>query len=312
MQVIYGIDRWKHAFKNTALAIGVFDGLHLGHQHLIRTMIRRARSLKGTAVVMTFFPHPIRVLRPDIDLPLLISLRHRLRLIEKLGADVCLVVRFSKSFARLSPERFIEKYLVNKINPREVFVGHDFRFGQNRSGSLEYFQNAGMQHGFRVNVVNAVKRKGEVLSSSLVRKYIREGVLDKAGQLLGHPVSVLGKVVRGDGRGKKLGYPTANIELASDALPPSGVYLVHAFLGSRRYRGLVNVGCRPSFFPKKKHIHVEVHILDFKRNIYGAEILIEFIKRVRDEKAFPSQDALVAQIRKDEAVARRFFARVKQ
>lgn len=292
------------------MAIGIFDGLHLGHQYLIKQMIRRARVLGGTAMVMTFYPHPIHVLRPDIDLPLLIPLSYRLQLIESLGVDVCWVVRFTRQFSKLTPEQFIKRYLVDKLKVRETFVGDDFRFGQNRSGNLEFFKAAGERCGFQVNIVPAVQKNGQVISSTRIRKHIREGKLNEARRLLGRRVAIVGKVVRGDSRGKKLGYPTANIQPLSDTVPPPGVYLVRVFLNGRSYSGMANVGTRPSFPTKGNRIHIEAHIFDFRKNIYGREMTIEILKKIRNEKPFPSQDRLIAQLRRDEIKARKLFSKL--
>lgn len=312
MKVIYGLNQARRVLqrKNPVLAIGIFDGLHLGHQYLIKQMIRRARTIGGTAVVMTFDPHPIHVLRPDIDLPLLIPLSYRLELIESIGAEACWVVRFNRSFAKLTPEQFIRHYLVDKIGTREIFVGDDFRFGQNRSGNLELFEAAGGRYGFKVNIVRAVQRGGQVISSTRIRKHVREGKLNEAGRLLGRRVAIVGKVVKGDARGKRLGYPTANIEPLSDTVPPPGVYLVRVVVNGRRHAGMANIGTRPSFPTKENRIHIEAHILDFKKNIYGQTMTIEILKKIRNEKTFPSEQRLTAQLRRDEIKARKLFAKL--
>ena len=311
MKVIHGISHVEQRFRRPVLAIGVFDGVHRGHRQLIKRAIRRARSLKGVAVVMTFSPHPVHVLRPDVSLPLLTSLKHRLRLIEDLGADVCLVVRFTRRFARLSPEQFVGRYLRRKIGPEEIFVGDDFRFGHDRAGGLKELREAGRRYGFKVNIVKSVLRQGRNISSTLIRRYIQKGELRKAAGFLGHPVSVSGRVIRGASRGKKLGYPTANIKPISEIIPPPGVYLVRVLLDKKTYPGMANIGYQPSFRKKdsrqEKHLHVEVHILDFRGEIYKKEVTLEILKKIRDEKKFPSSEQLAAQLRRDERRARRFF-----
>ncbi len=295
--------------KKTFLAIGVFDGVHRGHQSLIKRAVAKAKHQGAISVVVTFDPHPVHVLYPEIYCPLLVSLPHRLKLIKDLGVDVCMVIRFTKIFSKLSPEEFIQDYLIRKIHPREVFVGDDFRFGQNRSGDLNFFQAAARRYGFKVNIVSAVKEKSAAISSTRIRKLIAAGNIRAASRLMGRLVSVLGTVIKGEARGKDLGFPTANIDPDCDFLPPCGVYLVYANVYDQRLKGIANIGIRPSFDHQGKNgkIVFEVHILDFNKNIYGQEIIIEFIKRLRDEIKFPSQKELIGQIKMDERKARRYF-----
>ena len=185
MNVIYAIGKVRKKFKNAVLAIGVFDGVHRGHQALVQGAVRRAQQLGGEPLVMTFWPHPVHVLRPELGLPYIISLQHRLKLIEELGAKACIVVHFTRRFARLSPEQFIRRYIVARIHPEEIYVGDDFRFGQGREGTLEYFEQAGTKYGFKVRVVDAVKIGEKKIGSSLIRQLIGEGKLAQAAKLLG-------------------------------------------------------------------------------------------------------------------------------
>ena len=308
MKVIYAAGREKFRFKKPFLAIGIFDGVHRGNQILINRVVRKARAAGGTSVVMTFDPHPVHVLHPQLICPLLASVPHRLKLIEALGVDVCIVVRFTKKFSHLTPEQFIQNYLVQKIHPQEVFLGDDFRFGQNRSGDLDFFRAAARQYGFKVNIVSAVKFHKERISSTRIRKLIADGKLLAASRILGRRVSVLGKVVQGDSRGEKLGFPTANLECGCDPLIPPGVYLVYVILDKKIFKGIANIGFRPSFYKKREgKVLVEVHILDFNKNIYGREMIVEIIQKLRDEKKFLTQEALIAQIKADEIKARRYF-----
>lgn len=310
MKIFKGIASVKGEFKNCVVAIGVFDGLHLGHQLLIRNAVRRAKALGGKAIVMTFDPHPVHVLRPENHLPLLVSLPFRLKLIAALGVDAVVVVRFTKTFSRLSPQQFISKYLVRPFLPREIIVGDDFRFGQNRSGTISVFEHAGQKYAFEVVSVKTTKAGHKKFSSTVARDAIAVGNLKKASLILGRPVSLLGPVVRGDQRGKTLGYPTANIVPTGEILPPQGVYCVRIVLGRQSFLGIANVGVRPSFH-KEDRLNVEVHIFDFKKNIYGKEICVAFLHKIRNEMYFPSSKDLVAQIQKDEAFARKWFARQK-
>lgn len=306
MKVIYGIGRVKSALSNAVAAIGVFDGVHKGHQALIRRMVACARRKKAKSLVITFHPHPVEVLHKR-KLPYLVSLPHRLKLMEELGVDIILVIKFTKSFAHFKPEEFVKKYLVERLGVREVFVGDDFRFGENRAGNVDLFTQIGVRYGFKVNHMNPVKKTSDKISSSWLRELIGSGCLKEAVSLLGRNVTILGKVVHGDGRGKTLGYPTANIKFDCDVLPPRGVYIVGVDLQGQRFRGVANIGCRPSFKRKDLNVKLEVHIFDFKNNIYSREITVEFLKKIRDEKKFSSMDHLARQIRYDEKAARRYF-----
>ncbi|MCK5215794.1 MAG: bifunctional riboflavin kinase/FAD synthetase [Candidatus Omnitrophica bacterium] len=308
MKIVTRANQLQKKYKNPVVAIGVFDGLHKGHQKLLRYCVARARELKGTPLVMTFWPHPIHVLRPDIFLPLIISLPYRLMLIKKYGIKVCWVVRFTKRFAQLSQEQFIKKYLKNKIHPLEVVVGDDFRFGQNRSGSLDDFIAKGKEMGFTVKHLSVYCGHAKTVSSTRIRQLITEGEIGQVAKLLDRPLAIYGNVIRGDRRGKTLGYPTANINPAREIILPSGVFLVKVKLQNKIYNGLANIGRRPSFKRSNK-VNIEVHILGFHKKIYGQEIVIEIIKKLRDEKKFSSKDDLIKQIRKDEKKARSYFLR---
>ena len=310
MKVIRDLAQGKINFRNVVLAIGVFDGLHRGHQQLIKKAIARARKIKGTSMVMTFWPHPVHVLRPEIRLPLLVSLEHRLRLMRDLGVDVCVVAPFTLQFSRLSPKEFIEEYLVEEIQPVEVFVGYDFRFGHARSGGLDLFQKEGEEYGFKVNILGAVKGEHHVISSTRIRELISCGDLNRAARLLGRLVSLMGTVCRGDARGKTLGFPTANIHLTCEVIPPCGVYAVQVVFGKRKLFGMANIGRRPSFQKEDGRINVEVHIFNFHQKIYGQEIIVEFFKKIRDERMFNSKDQLIEQLKRDEKKARKLLSRV--
>jgi riboflavin kinase / FMN adenylyltransferase len=306
MKVIYGIGKVK-ALRGSVLAIGVFDGLHVGHRKLIRAAVRRARTLGVPAAVMTFFPHPVQVLTPEKYLPFIVSLPHRLKLMEELGVDACVVIRFTKRFSRLSPRQFIQRYLAGQVGPQEIFVGDDFRFGQGREGTQELFKEAGKKHGFKVNAVVPVKAGRQKIGSSRIRHLILEGKLKAAERLLGRPVSVMGRVVRGDGRGRKLGFPTANITPANEVIPPVGVYAVRVVVGGKRYAGMANVGCRPSFTRGRARVNIETHLFNVRRSLYGKEIIIEFARRLRAERCFASVEAMTAQLKRDETKARRIL-----
>ena len=304
MKVIYGIGKVKKLEASVA-AIGVFDGVHVGHQALIRKAASRAKAAKSPLVVVTFDPHPVHVLRPDLRLPLITSLSHRLALMEQLGVDIGIVIRFNRRFSHLSAEQFVKRYLVDKVNAREIFVGDDFRFGENRSGTIADFEAFGQKYGFRVHVLSAVggrrseggRRKN--IGSSVIRQRLAAGRLKDVRKLLGRPVAITGRVVKGDGRGKQLGFPTANIIPEHELIPPVGVYAVRVHLKGKVFSGMANIGRRPSFPSKHQSIHIEVHIFDFRQNIYGQSVALEIVKIIRCEKRFSSPQALVDQLTKD-------------
>jgi riboflavin kinase / FMN adenylyltransferase len=300
MKVIFGLGKITSDLKGCVLAIGIFDGLHLGHQALIKNLVRRAKALNQKSVVLTFAPHPVYVLHPRKYLPYIVSLSYRLKLIEELGVDVCIVHRFTKSFSHLTPEQFIKKYLIGRISPREIYVGDDFHFGRNRRGDVDDFQNAGRIYGFKVDIVSSIKSAKSKISSTHIRHLIQQGQLAEAQKLLGRPVSLLGKVIHGDGRGKNLGFPTVNICTHEEVLPPIGVYAVEVEAGRKKYQGMANVGFRPSFKSPSESIGIEVHIFHFDRDLYGQEILVKFFQKIRNEKKFSSNEALIAQLKEDE------------
>ncbi len=308
MKIIHGIKNIKRKFKSPVVAIGVFDGLHRGHQQLINQAIQEARQIRGTAIVMTFWPHPAHVLRPEIRLPLLVSLPHRLRLLEGLGVDVCIVIPFTKSFSRLSPEEFVKNYLIRNIKPVEIFVGYDFRFGKNRQGDLNRFKTISKELGFKINVLHAIKGGARAISSTLIRELVIQGKLSQASRLLGRFVSLMGTVYRGDARGRLLGFPTANVDPDGELIPPCGVYAVSVLIGNKRYGGMANIGYRPSFKNGNK-ISIEVHIFHFRKKIYSRTILVEFIKKIRDERMFLFKGQLIQQLYEDEIKAKAIIAK---
>jgi len=304
MKVIYGIGKVKKVFKNAVLAIGVFDGLHVGHQKLIKAAVKKAKSIGGPAIVMTFSPHPVQVLKPKDYLPFVVSLPHRLQLIEQLDVMACVVVHFTKRFSQVAAGAFVKNYLVERINPTEIFVGNDFRFGKDRSGTIEYFKEAGRKYGFKVNTVFPVKGGRRKIGSSRIRRLIIDGKLYAAKHFLGRNVSIMGKVVRGDRRGKELGFPTANIHPENSVVPPIGVYATYVVIDQKRFKGMANIGRRPSFKKKNNNINVEVHIFDFRKTLYGKEITVEFVKKIRNEKMFDLSEQLIAQLKRDEIRSR--------
>jgi riboflavin kinase/FMN adenylyltransferase len=307
MKVISLSGNSKLHLKRTCIAIGIFDGLHLGHQYLIQKMMAASRRLGAQPVVITFFPHPAHILRPDLKLGYLTSLTERLRRLNDLGVATCLVVRFNRSFAGIEPQKFIKDILVKKLGVQAVFVGANFRFGKDRGGDAALFRELAPVYGYEMHAVAGLKKDGAVISSSRVRQLVEAGKLSGAKSLLGRGFSVSGVVVKGARRGRSLGFPTANVAYEADILPPKGVYIVKAILGKKEYPAMANIGTRPSFEKQIIKLHLEVHILDFSRDIYGKHLEVVFLKKLRNEKKFTNPQALIRQIRKDESLARKYF-----
>ncbi len=298
MQVLKGFSSLRTA-PEPAVALGVFDGVHRGHRRVLRAAVRWARARGGSSIAVTFWPHP----RGKESL---FSLPHRLRLFLSLGLDYALVARFDAAFARMSAEDFVQRVLVGKIGMRACFVGANFRFGHRALGSVALLRRLGKRFGFTVRSIPVAKSGSVVISSTAIRRLISSGELSKAAALLGARVSVFGTVVRGRGMGRKLGFPTANIDPHHEVLPPAGIYAVKVFLGERPVRGVCYIGRRATFSPLRRDC-VEVYLFGKFRSLYGRQVTIQFFRRIRNDRAFASPSLLVSQIRKDITFAKRFF-----
>lgn len=288
------------------LAIGVFDGVHLGHQAVIQRALREARLRGGSAVAVTFDPHPARILRPEKAPHLLTSTPHKLRLIDELGIQHTLVLPFTREFADTEPEHFL-RALAAACPLREICVGHEWCFGRNRAGNLELMAKVGQQLGFDEVGVPAVCIDGEVVSSTSIRRLIEAGDLAKAARLLGRPYAILGTVVRGQQLGRELGFPTANMAAHNEQFPPNGVYVVevrHKSFADGPRSGVANIGVRPTLINTAGERLLEVHLLDFAGTLYGEDLEITFTRFLRPEQKFASLDALRAQIAADVLQAR--------
>jgi len=281
------------------LAIGVFDGVHLGHQAVLRRALDDARQAGGTAVAVTFDPHPLRVLRPDQAPHLLTSTPHKLQLIRSLGLDHFLIIPFDRDFAATAPAEFI-RALASAARPlREICVGFEWSFGKGRAGNLDLLRKLGPEHGFAEVGVPAVEVDGEIVSSTLVRRAVETGDLPRAASLLGREFTILGTVVEGDHIGRTLGFPTANLSAHNEQFPPNGVYAAEARRGARILPAAVNIGVRPTIKHATGERLLEVHMLDFAENIYGEELEITFRQFLRPEQKFPTREELRAQIAND-------------
>jgi len=286
------------------LSIGVFDGVHLGHRAVIERALGDARLAGGTAVVLTFDPHPMRVLQPQQAPRLLTSTPHKLQLIRELGVGALLVLRFDLEFASTPPEEFIHA-LHRACKPlREICVGHQWSFGRNRAGNLEMLRRIGDASGFDEVGVPAVEIDGRIVSSTLIRGAVQAGDFETARRFLGREYTILGTVVEGDHLGRKLGFPTANLSAHNEQFPPDGVYAVEAIHRERRHKGVVNIGVRPTVHDPGGERILELHLFDFDSSIYGDDIEVFFREYLRPEKKFAGLDELRAQIERDAREAR--------
>jgi len=286
------------------LAIGVFDGVHLGHQAVISTATSHARSADGAPLVVTFDPHPVKVLRPHNAPHLLTATQHKIALIRDLGVEHLLVINFDKKFAATSPEKFVEELLAHSRPLREVCVGHEWSFGKDRRGNLDLLKRLGAQFDFNVVGIPPVLVSGEVVSSTAIRQAVEKGDFPKAAEMLGREYTILGMVTRGDNLGKKIGFPTANLSAHSEQFPPNGVYLAKAWIRGVSYHGVINLGYRPTVSSGKSERVLEIHLLDFNRDIYGEDVEVQFVSYLRPEKKFENVDALARQIALDVQQAR--------
>ncbi len=302
--------RRESAFSSSSrpvITLGNFDGIHLGHQKILKSVVSRARALGAPALAYTFDPHPLKVVAPGRCPPLILSVEDKTALMEEAGMDYLVLAGFTPARAAMPPEDFAKKIIAGALGAREVFVGENFSFGHAKSGNVERLRELGRGLGFAVKAVPTCRRGGSVVSSSRIRALISSGRVKDAAALLGRPHFIRGSVVRGRAMGRKLGFPTANVEPSSELIPGSGVYAAMASLNGRRRRAMVNIGTRPTF--NGRHMTIEVHILDFCDNVYGREIKVEFIERLRDEKTFSQREALVRQMELDRLRAEKILSR---
>lgn len=293
--------------RKVCLAIGVFDGVHLGHQQIIRKTVADARQHEGLALVVTFDRHPATIVAPDRVPSLIYSQPQKERAIAALGADALLVIQFDEEFSRQTGDQFIRTLARDLRRIETVCVGEDFVFGHKRSGNVAMLKKLGGELGFQVHGVSAVALDGETVSSTRIREAIRTGDFDAASQMLGRAYSIAGKVIHGDQLGQKLGFPTANLDTTGLLLPAFGVYTAHATVEGKTHRAVLNIGRRPTLKNSTPEIRVEVHLLDFSGELYGQEMEVTFAARLRDEQKFSSLDELKSQIRRDIESARRAF-----
>jgi len=304
MKIINAANELKPGNRKVCLAIGFFDGVHLGHQQIIRQTIADARQHNAIALVLTFDRHPNSVVAPGRVPPLIYSLPQKLRAIESLGADHLLLVPFDKKFSEQSGEVFVRGLTRDLGAIQSICVGADFVFGHKRSGDVALLKKLGREAGFSVHGLAAVSLDGRAVSSTRIREMIRAGKLDAASQMLGRPYAIAGRVIEGDQLGRQLGFPTANLDAAGLILPPNGVYSGFTKLKGQFCRVALNIGFRPTMVSMKPELRVEAHLLDFAGGLYGAELEVEIGEKIRNERKFASPAELREQIASDIAFVR--------
>jgi riboflavin kinase/FMN adenylyltransferase len=308
MEILRSIAELESLRGPLFLAIGVFDGVHLGHQAVISAATSHARAADGTPVVMTFDPHPLKVLRPQHAPHLLTATQHKIALIRDMGVEHLLVINFDRKFAATSPEEFVEELVMHSRPLREICVGHEWSFGKDRRGNLDLLKRLGVQLDFSVVGVPPVLVNGEVVSSTAIRQAVEKGDLAKGAEMLGREYTIFGTVTHGNNLGKKIGFPTANLSAHSEQFPPNGVYFAEARVNGVLYYGVINLGYRPTVSSGKSERVLEIHMLDFDRDIYGEDVEVRFMRHLRPERKFESLESLAQQIELDVRRARELCA----
>jgi riboflavin kinase / FMN adenylyltransferase len=307
MRLFHGTDNAEIA-RPTVLTLGVFDGLHLGHQLIMRKVVERAAVIGAVPTVITFDPHPRAVLHPESAPPLLQTFDQKIEAFQVLGIEQTIVVRFSVEFARIRAEDFLRDVVRDRLHAKEVYLGRGFAFGNNREGDIELLRRVGGRLGFRAEEVPEVRLRGQRISSSRVREVLSEGRVGLARRMLGRPYGVDGRVVRGKERGRTLGFPTANLAPQNRVIPRNGVYVTATLIEGVWRRSVTNVGIRPTFETVTEP-SVETHVLNWSGDLYGDVVRVRFLHRLRSERKFASVDELRTSIEKDLGLASRYFER---
>ncbi|MGD8777933.1 MAG: bifunctional riboflavin kinase/FAD synthetase [Ignavibacteria bacterium] len=294
---------------NSVVTVGTFDGLHIGHLDILNEVVDKAKKMNCRSVVVTFEPHPRTVVSKDDDVKLLTSLDERIEQYKKIGIENLMIINFTDEFRQLTSEEFVIDYIVNGIGVKNFVIGYDHKFGKDRGGDEHTMKEFGKKYGFDVTLVSAKTINGEISSSSKIRELLNRGDVTSASVYLGRNYSISGKVIKGEGRGRKLGFPTANVKISDDQklIPAIGVYVVSVEIEGGLYYGIMNIGKRPTFDNHDKTI-MEVNIFDFGKEIYNNEIKVNLLKRIRDEKKFNSKEELIEQIKSDKKEAQVFLS----
>jgi riboflavin kinase / FMN adenylyltransferase len=306
MDVITDLSTFPTSLPAPVLTIGNFDGVHLGHQAIFRTLRQRARQIGGTSVVLTFDPHPLKILAPERCPPLITPTPKKLALMQACNLDLVVCLPFTWQLANLTPVAFVAEILLGTIGMQEIYVGYDFAFGKGRSGTIALLQELGSRAGFQVHIIAPITVEEHVASSSSIRQWILQGDVDEAALLLGRLYSIAGTVVEGYQKGRELGFPTANVRSTYELIPGCGVYAVMADWQGGRYEGVANIGFNPTF--GRSELSIEIHLFDFAEQLYGETVEVYFLKKIRDERTFASVEDLVKQIRQDVETAHALLA----
>ncbi len=298
----------KKKFQSPVVAIGNFDGVHLGHQEILRKVIQKAKKIKGTSVIYTLFPPPACVLRPNIHVPQILTLKDRLKKIEESGINIVIIEKFSLRFSRKTAQEFFDEIILKNLKTKILYVGYNFFFGKDRQGDVAFLKKQTKKNKIEFHMVSPFRKENEIISSTKIRTLILGGEVKKAALFLGRPYSLKGTVVHGEGRGLKLGIPTANIKTDAELIPMEGVYVTQTELNNQLYPSVTSIGCAVTF-SKNAPFSIETHILDFisGRPLYGKPLTIHFLDRIRDIQKFDSAKALISNIQQDIQIAKKIF-----
>lgn len=307
MKIYHDFSEIQH-INNPILTIGTFDGVHIGHQKIISKLNEEASTCGGESVLFTFYPHPRMVLNPDVNLQLIQTQEEKLAKLERMGLKHLIVFPFTKDFANTKAEDFIVEYLINQLHIKKVVIGYDHQFGKNREGSIEHFRILAEKHHFEVIEIPAQEINEINISSTKIRKAILQGDLETATKFLNEPFELTGKVIHGKKLGKQIGFPTANIQVADThkIIPKTGVYAVEVIMEDMIQHGMMNIGFRPTV-SEEKTLSIEVHLFDFKQDLYEKQLIVRLIHRIRDEQKFDGIESLIQQLKQDEIACRTLF-----
>ncbi len=301
MRQVLGSLHIKRKLARPVLTLGNFDGVHIGHQKILSKVAARAKKINGTPVLLTFSPHPVKAVAPEVSIKLIQTTEQKLASIKAAGIKAVILEPFTKKFAKMGPEEFFENVILKKIAPRQIIVGYDLTFGRRRTGSVELLEKLCAENGIKIDVVQPVFLHEVLISSTQIRLYLSRGDVEAANKLIGRPYAMEGKVIHGKGLGGELGIHTANLKPASDLILPTGIYITRT-LG---HVSVTDIGYNPTFGGNT--LNIETHLIGFKKNIYGKKIEVEFFKRIRDEILFAGPHALKEQIKNDIEQAKRYF-----
>jgi len=309
MEILRHIENQSLASSKPILTMGNFDGIHLGHQALLRAVVDEARGRGGSSVVLTFEPHPLKVLAPEHAPRLILTHKDKMRLLQSSGVDLVMIQTFDPTFASLEAKEFVQRYLVGRLRVHKIWVGRDFRFGKGRKGRVEDLIHCAGESGFEVGIVDPVVEGGVRVSSSHIRKLIEQGRVREVFPLLGRCHFVSGRVVRGHQRGRQLGFPTANIAAQTEVLPLDGIYATLFQTDQREWSSVTNIGHNPTFGGAART--VESYLMDFEGDLYGQSVRLFFVERIREEKEFATAELLVEQMKQDVLSAQEILSKMR-